>query len=38
LRELLDNAAMQRLNFLVDGKKQRPVEVAKAFLREKGLL
>jgi osmoprotectant transport system permease protein len=34
---VLDNAAMQRLNFLVDGKKQSPAEVAKAFLKEKGL-
>ncbi len=34
---LLDNAAMQRLNFQVDGKKRRPAEVAKAFLKEKGL-
>ncbi len=37
LEGLLDNAAMQRLNFLVDGKKQRPAEVAEAFLKEKGL-
>jgi osmoprotectant transport system permease protein len=35
---LLDNAAMQRLNLEVDGKKRRPAEVAKAFLRKKGLL
>jgi osmoprotectant transport system permease protein len=35
---LLDNAAMQRLNLEVDGEKRRPAEVAKAFLREKGLL
>ena len=35
---LLDDAAMQRLNLAVDGKKRRPAEVAKAFLREKGLL
>jgi glycine betaine/choline ABC-type transport system substrate-binding protein len=35
---LLDNAAMQRLNLEVDGKKRRPAEVAKAFLEEKGLL
>jgi glycine betaine/choline ABC-type transport system substrate-binding protein len=34
---LVDNAAMQRLNFLVDGEKQRPAGVAEAFLREKGL-
>jgi glycine betaine/choline ABC-type transport system substrate-binding protein len=26
------------LNFQVDGKKQRPAEVAEAFLKEKGLL
>jgi osmoprotectant transport system permease protein len=35
---LLDNAAMQRLNLEVDGEKRIPAEVAKAFLREKGLL
>lgn len=34
---LVDNAAMRRLNFLVDGEKQRPAGVAEAFLREKGL-
>ncbi|MGD9040603.1 MAG: glycine betaine ABC transporter substrate-binding protein, partial [Desulfobacteraceae bacterium] len=38
LEGLLDNASMQRLNFLVDGKKQRPTQVAEAFLKEKGLL
>lgn len=35
---LLDNAAMQRLNLEVDGKKRSPAEVATAFLKEKGLL
>jgi glycine betaine/choline ABC-type transport system substrate-binding protein len=29
----LDNAAMQRLNFEVDGKKMRPADVAKNFLK-----
>jgi len=38
LSGVLDNGTMQRLNYQVDGKKRRPVEVAKAFLREKGLL
>jgi glycine betaine/choline ABC-type transport system substrate-binding protein len=35
---LLDNVTMQRLNFDVDGKKQRPAEVARTFLRAEGLL
>ncbi len=35
---LLDNATMQQLNFQVDGEKQSPAEVAKAFLRAKGLI
>lgn len=38
LEGLLDDAAMQRLNFEVDGKKQSPAEVAKRFLRAKKLL
>jgi len=35
---LLDNSTMQQLNFQVDGEKQSPAEVAKAFLRAKGLI
>jgi glycine betaine/choline ABC-type transport system substrate-binding protein len=38
LEGLLDNEAMQRLNFEVDGKKQSPARVVKAFLRSQGLL
>ena len=38
LAGLLDDAAMQRLNFEVDGKKQSPAHVAEAFLRGRGLL
>jgi osmoprotectant transport system permease protein len=30
----LDNAAMQRLNFEVDGKRMRPADVARKFLKE----
>jgi osmoprotectant transport system permease protein len=35
---LIDNATMQRLNFEVDGKKRRTVEVVKEFLKTKGIL
>ena len=35
---LLDDARMQRLNFEVDGKKQRPDHVARGILKSKGLL
>jgi osmoprotectant transport system permease protein len=35
---LIDDANMQRLNFEVDGKGQSPSEVAKGFLRSKGLI
>ena len=35
---LLDDAAMQRLNFDVDGKKRRPSEVVREFLEGRGLL
>ena len=35
---VLDNAVMQRLNFEVDEKKMSPAEVAKAFLKAKGLI
>jgi len=35
---VLDNAAMQRLNFEVDGKKKSPADVAKAFLKAEGLI
>ena len=35
---LLDDAAMQRLNFEVDGEKKRPAQVARGFLKSKGLL
>lgn len=38
LGEVLDDPAMQRLNFEVDGKKRGPAEVAESFLRAKGLL
>jgi osmoprotectant transport system permease protein len=38
LEGLLDNASMQRLNFEVDGKKQRPAQVARGLLKSKGLL
>lgn len=38
LGEVLNDPEMQRLNFEVDGKKQRPAEVAESFLRAKGLL
>jgi len=31
---MLDNAAMQRLNFEVDGKKMCPADVARGFLKE----
>ncbi len=34
----IDNAAMQRLNFEVDGKKRSISEVTDDFLREKGIL
>ena len=34
----LNNATMQRLNLDVDAKKMSPAEVAKAFLRAKGLI
>ncbi|MCP4683552.1 MAG: ABC transporter permease subunit [Desulfobacterales bacterium] len=35
---LIDDANMQRLNFEVDGKGQSPSDVAKRFLRSKGLI
>ena len=35
---LIDNATMQRLNFEVDGKKRRTVEVVDEFLKAKGIL
>lgn len=35
---ILDNATMQRLNFEVDGKKMRTTDVAKGFLKSKGLI
>jgi osmoprotectant transport system permease protein len=38
LEGLLDNPAMQGLNFEVDGKKKRIAEVAEGFLRVRGLL
>lgn len=38
LAGVLDDAAMQRLNFEVDGKKRRPADVARAFLKFKGLI
>jgi osmoprotectant transport system permease protein len=34
----LDDATMQKLNFEVDEKKQRPQKVARQFLQERGLL
>ena len=34
----IDDANMQRLNFEVDGKGQSPTDVAKKFLRSKGLI
>jgi glycine betaine/choline ABC-type transport system substrate-binding protein len=38
LENLLDDRTMQRLNFEVDGNKQSPAQVAKKFLKSKGLL
>jgi osmoprotectant transport system substrate-binding protein len=38
LAPLLDDATMQRLNFEVDGKKREPADVAKEFLKQKGLI
>ncbi len=38
LAGFLDDATMQRLNFEVDEKKRRPVEVAREFLEGQGLL
>jgi osmoprotectant transport system permease protein len=35
---ILDNGTMQRLNFEVDGKKMRPAEVAREFLKDEGLI
>ena len=35
---LLDDATMARLNYLVDGEKEEPKDVAKAFLKEKGIV
>ena len=35
---LIDDANMQRLNFEVDGNGQSPTDVAKRFLRSKGLI
>jgi glycine betaine/choline ABC-type transport system substrate-binding protein len=37
LSGILDNGTMQRLNYQVDGKKRSPAQVAKEFLKEKGL-
>jgi glycine betaine/choline ABC-type transport system substrate-binding protein len=34
LAGILDNAAMQRLNFEVGGKKMRPANVARQFLKD----
>jgi glycine betaine/choline ABC-type transport system substrate-binding protein len=34
----LDDATMQRLNFEVDEKRRRPKEVAREFLKGRGLL
>lgn len=38
LAPLLTDATMQRLNFEVDGKKREPVDVAKEFLQQNGLI
>jgi osmoprotectant transport system substrate-binding protein len=38
LAPLLTDATMQRLNYEVDGKKREPVDVAKEFLQQNGLL
>lgn len=38
LAGLLDNAAMQRLNFKVDEKKRRPSDIAREFLEDRGML
>ncbi len=35
---VLDDKNMQHLNFEVDGKRQRPAQVARVFLKSKGLL
>ncbi|MFZ4286186.1 glycine betaine ABC transporter substrate-binding protein [Variovorax sp. HJSM1_2] len=35
---LLDDATMAQLNYLVDGEKEEPKDVAKAFLKEKGIV
>jgi|GEM_PF-6020978 len=35
---LIDDIEMQRLNFEVDGNKRRIAEVAKEFLKAKGIL
>jgi glycine betaine/choline ABC-type transport system substrate-binding protein len=37
LEGVLDNAAMQRLNFEVDGKKRPVGRVVAEFLKQKGL-
>jgi osmoprotectant transport system substrate-binding protein len=38
LAPLLTDATMQRLNYEVDGKKREPVEVARDFLQQNGLI
>lgn len=38
LAGLLDDKAMQRLNYEVEGKKRPPAEVAREFLRSRGLI
>lgn len=38
LSALLDDATMAQLNYLVDGEKEEPKDVAKAFLKEKGIV
>ncbi len=35
---LLDDATMAQLNYQVDGEKEEPKDVAKAFLKEKGIV
>jgi len=38
LNDLIDDATMAHLNFLVEAQRKRPEEVAKEFLLQKGLL
>ncbi len=35
---LLDDATMARLNYLVDGEKEEPKDVARTFLKDKGIV